>query len=266
MIIKDKIKTKIPIDDWNDYYVVADFDKTITTGKSKTSWSILAGSSLVPKNYIEERDAYYDKYRPIELDETLDPEYRKERVKEWFRLHIELFVKYKITAEIFEKAAKDLTVLEFRKGAKEFIEFLHDKNVPLIIISAGLGNFIEYFLKENDVYYDNVYIASNMIKFTDGVASGVEKNIIHSLNKNEVSLPEDIKEKVENRSKVLLLGDQLSDLQMVDDSLHESVIKIGFLHEETQDLIEKYKEGFDILIEDGESYIELNNKIMKEEN
>ena len=41
------------------------------------------------------------------------------------------------------------------------------------------------FEKEN---INNIYISSNKIIFKDGIANGVDKNIIHSLNKNEVSL------------------------------------------------------------------------------
>ena len=39
---------------------------------SKTSWSILASSDLVPKEYVKERQELYDYYRPIEIDEVLE--------------------------------------------------------------------------------------------------------------------------------------------------------------------------------------------------
>ena len=54
MIIKEKIKNSLPIKYLDDIYVVADFDRTITNGNSKTSWSILANSDLVPKIYKQE--------------------------------------------------------------------------------------------------------------------------------------------------------------------------------------------------------------------
>ena len=142
MYINKDIKAKLPINNFEEYYVVTDFDRTITKGNSKTSWSILANSDLVPKEYAEERQALYDIYRPIEIDEHLDLETKSAKVKEWFQKHIELFVKYETSEEVFEKAATDLRVMEFRDGAKEFISYLHKKNIPLIIISAGIGNFI----------------------------------------------------------------------------------------------------------------------------
>ena len=186
MIINSEIKSLLPIKDLDNVYVVTDFDRTITNGNSKTSWSILANSDLVPKSYVKERQELYDYYRPIEISETVDYSFRMKSMKDWFQKHIELFVKYKISEEIFEEAATNLQVMEFRPYAKEFIEFLHKNNISLIIISAGIGNFIESFLKHNNCYYDNIYISSNKIIFKDGIAVGVGENIIHSFNKTSI--------------------------------------------------------------------------------
>lgn len=207
MFINKNIKNTLPFTDYKNVYVVADFDRTITKGNSKTSWSILASSDLVPKTYIEERQALYDYYRPIEINESMDFELKSSLVKEWFKKHIELLIKYQVKEKDFETAATDLRVLEFRPGAKYFLEFLHENNIPLIIISAGIGNFIEMFLKNNNCYYNNIYISSNKIIFKDGIAVGVDNNIVHSLNKNEVSLPEEIQNSVKDRNNIILLGD-----------------------------------------------------------
>lgn len=256
MRVNEEKKNLYPMN-WKDCYVVADFDRTITNGVSKTSWSILAESDLVPPEYTKERQELYDIYRPMEIDPDMPLEEKSQKMKEWFALHINLFVKYGIKEELFEKAATDLRIMEFRRGAREFLRFLYENDVPMIIISAGIGNFIECFLKNNGCLYDNIYISSNKIKFTDGVASGVEDNIIHSLNKNEVSLPENIREKCEGRNNVVLLGDQVSDLNMVDESKHEGVIKVGFMTDETHGQLEEYERHFDIVIENGEDYNDL---------
>lgn len=256
MRINDKKKNLFPVD-WNDCYVVADFDRTITNGASKTSWSILAESDLVPKEYSKERQELYDIYRPIEIDPDMPTQEKSRKVKEWFELHINLFVKYGLKEELFEKAARDLRIMEFRPGAREFLKSLYENGVPVVIISAGIGNFIECFLRNNGCLYDNIFISSNKIKFTDGIASGVEDNIIHSLNKNEVSLPDDVKIKCDGRGHVVLLGDQISDLNMVDEAKHEGVIKVGFMTDDTAAQVDEYAKNFDIVIENGEDYIDL---------
>lgn len=257
MFISDTVKNSLPFQDLNNVYIVADFDRTITTGNSQASWSILANSDLVPKSYVEERQKLYEKYRPIELDETMDFKLRTQLIKEWFQKHIELFVKYQISEEIFEKAATNLRVLEFRPGAKEFLSFLNENQIPLIIISAGIGNFIETFLKRHDCYFNNIYISSNKILFKDGIAVGVGENIIHSLNKNEVSLPSCISRKLQGREQVILLGDQVSDLKMVDKNAHDFVLSVGFLTDERAEQLEVLKSNFDIVCEYNEDYYTL---------
>lgn len=261
MILNDRVKKILPIEELDDYYVVFDFDRTITNGSSKTSWSILAGSDLVPQCYIDERDELYKKYRPIELDEEMDFVKRSSLVSEWFRKHIELFVKYKISEEVFEKAGRDLRIMEFREGAKEFLQYLNEKNVPVIIISAGIGNFIESFLRANDAYFVNIYISSNKVIFENGIATGVGDNIIHSLNKNEVFLPGEIKNLVSKRNKVILLGDQISDLMMVDEALHDDVVKIGFYSTRSEVDVDLFKEKFDIVCLDNDDYNNLRDMI-----
>lgn len=264
MIIKDEIRKFLPINDLSNLFVVADFDRTITNGSSKTSWSILSESPLVPKEYKNERQEFYNYYRPIEVDESLDYEYKASQMKEWYQKHIGLFVKYKITEEIFKNAATDLRIMKFRPSAKEFIKFLHDNNIPLIIISAGIGNFIETFLTLNDCYYDNIYVSSNKIIFKDGIAVGVDTNIIHSLNKNEVSLPDNIKEKLSNRKNVLLIGDQISDLRMVDRSKHDHVYTNCFLCDENKSELEAIRKQFDIVCEIGDNYFDLKKVLFSE--
>lgn len=254
MFINENIKSFLPFKNLNNMYVVADFDRTITKGNSKTSWSILANSNLVPKSYIEERQALYNHYRPIEIDENMNFELKSSLVKEWFKKHVELFVKYKTSEKLFETAATDLRVMEFRPGAKEFIEFLNKNKIPLIIISAGIGNFIESFFKHNNCFFDNIYISSNKIIFKNGVATGVDNNIIHSLNKNEVSLPPEILNKLHHRNNVILLGDQVSDLKMVDKSAHDFVLSVGFLTEEHKEQFEALKSNFDIVCELNDDY------------
>ena len=266
MKIKESIKKELPIKNVNDYYVVADFDKTITGGSSMTSWSILANSDLVPNEYVSDRQVLYDKYRPIEIDTTLDKDYVNKEMYTWFKSHAELFVKYRMTEEVFNKAAIDKRKMEFRPHAEEFLKYLYEHNIPLIIISAGIGNFIEKFLETHNCYYDNIYVSSNIIEFKDGIACGVKNNIIHSFNKNEVSLPENIKDKVKNKKRVILLGDQLSDLNMVDYNNHDKVITIGFMTEKTEQYKKDYEEAFDILLEQTEDYGNVLNTLFSEVN
>ena len=258
-----KENTNERIKDWKDdeIYVLTDFDRTLTLGSSSTSWSILSKSDLVPKSYIEERNAFYEYYRPIEIDETLNYETKNNLMKEWWNKHINLFVKYQISEEIINKSSKDLRVMSFRKGAKEFLTNMFNRKIPVIIISAGIGNFIKQFLIDNNVFYDNIFIVSNFIKFENGVAVGVEDNITHSLNKNEVAMPENVKALIKNRHHIILLGDGLSDIKMAKEENRNDALKIGFLEENIDNNLQIYKDNFDVVGSDNTSFEDLKEKI-----
>ena len=242
-------------------YVLTDFDRTITVGNSESSWSILSKSDMVPKEYVEERQAFFNYYRPYEIDETLDYDTKNRLMTEWWNKHIGLFVKYQLSEEVINDAARNLRVMAFRDGAREFLHSMRDRNIPVIIISAGIGNFIEQFLIKNDCNYDNIFVVSNFIKFENGIAVGVSDNIIHSMNKNEVSLPDEIKELIKNRSNVILLGDSISDIRMAKEEARENALKVGFLEEKVEENRPYFEKEFDVVCTDNTGYNELSARV-----
>ena len=138
---------------------------------------------------------------------------------------------------------------------------MYKRNIPVIIISAGIGNFIENFLKINNCYYDNIYIYSNVIDFKDGYAIGIKDEVINSMNKNLVSLPDEIKNKIKNRNNIILLGDSLNDLKMIDEDKRVDALKIGFLEDNVEENKKYFINEFDIVCTDNASFDELNKKI-----
>jgi len=180
---------------------------------------------------------------------------------EWWNKHIGLFIKYRLKESVINEAARNLRVMAFRDGAKEFLENMRDRNIPIIIISAGIGNFIEQFLIKNNCNFDNIYIVSNFIKFEDGIAVGVCENVIHSLNKNEVALPNNIKEIIKHRPNIILLGDSVSDVKMAKEEDRESALKIGFLEEKIEENKSFFENSFDVICTDNTTYTELFDKV-----
>lgn len=262
MITYNKEKLNIA-NNWLDdtIRILIDFDRTITVGNSESSWGVLSKSNLVPKEYVKERQALYSYYRPFEIDEKLDYDTKNKLMIEWWNKHINLLIKYRLSESIINETAKNLTVMSFRDGAEEFFKNMNDRNIPVIIISAGIGNFIEQFLIKNDCYFDNIYIISNFIKFENGIAVGVCENVIHSLNKNEVALPQNIKDLIKDRTNIILLGDSISDIKMAREEDRESALKIGFLDENIEENKPYFEKSFDIVCTDNTTYTELFNKV-----
>ena len=243
------------------FYVVADFDKTLTEGTSNSTWAVMANANQVGSEYKEKRTALYNKYRPIEIDQTISEEEKCKAMDEWWKAHINLFYEYGLREEAIKNAILDRN-LKYRDGSKEFLRKMNEMNIPVIIISAGIGNVIEEFLKNEEDVLPNIRIVSNFIEFENGTIKSIKGETIHALNKNIVSLDNSSKKMLEGRENILLLGDGLADLKMISDEQKENAITVGFLEEKVEENLEYFNKEFDIVITNQGSLNDVN-KILK---
>lgn len=246
---------------YDNIHIVADYDKTLTDGLSHSSWSLFSRSGIMPEEYVNKRNEYYNYYRPIEIDYSLKEEYRKEKMKEWWGKHLQLLVDYSLSEEMIKNIVVDKQLMKLRDGADEFLHFLKEKNIPLIIISAGIGNFIEEVLKANKLLFDNIYIISNFLRFQNEGIKNFSDNIVHALNKNEHDLSDTIKSKISNRPNCLLLGDGIDDLKMISEEQREQALAVGFLEEKAEDNLKYFRENFDIVCTNNQSLEPITNLI-----
>ena len=239
--------------DLNKVYILADFNKTFTKGNSKTTWSIFATSNLFCEEYKKERNELFEIYKPYEDDENLDYESKKTKLSEWWKKHIDLFTKYKLTEDSFRKALEEDNIMELRDGVKDFLDFLNKNNIPLIIVSQGIGNFAKAFLEINNSYYDNIYITSNMVEFKNNIAIGNIGDITHNLNKSDITLPINISNKLKNRNQVILIGDEINDINILKIDKTSRNIKVGILTQKRELEIDNSKKNFDVVCSDDTS-------------
>ena len=247
-INKEKLK-KI---EKENYYIVTDFDKTITSFTSVDSWD--ASGKLLGEKFLKESDRLYKEYSPIELDYTISIEEKNEAMKKWYEECMDNYYKYNLTEEKLNKSIEN-SKLKFRRGAKQFLEQANKNNIPVIILSAGIGNVIEKFLKDNKCYYENMYIISNFIEFdSNGDMTQFDNSkIIHTLNKTlKNNLPNEWHEKIEQKQNALLFGDLLYDLNMLPKEKRQEAITFGFLRDNEK--IANFTSNFDITLtkEDGD--------------
>ena len=143
-------------------YVAIDFDKTITATESEDSWD--ATGKMLGKEFETKLSNLYKKYRPIELNYQITFEEKNKAMENWYQECMNLYYEYHLTKDKLEKSIEKSNLI-FRSGAKEFLAHMNKYNIPVIILSAGIGNVIEIFLKENKCYYNNIFIISNFISF-----------------------------------------------------------------------------------------------------
>lgn len=249
--------------DKDNYYVILDFDKTITSKKSLDSWMAIADFEILGEECKKEVEQLNAKYSPIELDYTLDYETKKQYMVEWYEKSMDILYQYGLT---HSKLLKSLQKgrLEFRKGAKEFLDNLHEKNIPVIILSAGIGNAIEEFLKMNHCYYDNIYIISNFIQFKEDKMQKFTNPIIHSMNKKiEGSLSMEWQGKIKKKQYAILCGDIIEDIQMVRKEDLNRTITIGFLNEKVEENLKFYQKNYDVVLTNEEACFQEVEKIIR---
>ena len=134
------------------------------------------------------------------------------------------------------------------------------RKVPLTVVSGGISEIILasfYAIMFNGEILDghkyleeeHLKIIANSFKYENDFAVDYLRPIIHSMNKQDFLYTAE--SKLNNRKKnVLVMGDLVEDIQMVDEKEHDIVLKVGFLNspERHASLIHKYEESFDMVI------------------
>lgn len=214
--------------------------------------SVLRNENYLSPDYPEKAKALYAKYRPIEKDPKISFEEKSRAMEEWWRTHFDLLIKSKLNKKDVEKAVSSSNLV-LKEGAAEILDILKSHKIPLIILSSsGLGDeAISWYLKSKGLLFKNTRIISNSFNWDEeGNIISVKEPIVHSLNKKEILIKQfpAISKAVGNKGNIILLGDSLSDADMVDGINYDNLIKIGFLNEDVENQIGDYKEKYDLII------------------
>lgn len=200
--------------------------------------------------YVE-RTKIFKHYRPIELDYTLEKEVKESYMRQWAKESFKLLSKY-ITEEIVNKSLINAN-LHLREGTKDFLKDLNIKNIPIIVMSSGIGNIVKGFLQKENCIYDNTVIVSNFFEFEKEKAKIDLENLMSTTNKEYIKIPEDIRKNLESKKACLLFGDLVEDLKMINKEKLENTLTFGFLDENIENNLDKFNNNFDIVLtEDGD--------------
>lgn len=251
-------KEKIIKEGVDNLIVLSDFDRTLTYGsvKGKRTPSLIAilreNGNYLGEDYAKKANILAQKYRPIEFSPKIKKKEKESLMTEWWTNHLKLLVKKGLNKNHIKQII-DSRKVKFREKAKEVFDFLNEKNIPLIIISAnGLGDEpISMFFKKEKMLYPNIFVISNSFVWDKkGNAVKYKKDVIHSLNKGKISINDYpfIESKTEKRKNIILLGDSFDDVEMADNFNYNNLIKISFLNDETAKNIKQYKKLYDVLI------------------
>jgi HAD superfamily hydrolase (TIGR01544 family) len=227
--------------------VITDFDYTMTilfdynTGKQYKSSYYLYDEDLIggdQKKFDEKRKKLDEEYAHYEFDTSFDIKIREQKMDEWYTKNLELYFIKKFTMESIDMMVQKLkNNIKFRPKLKEYIDLLLSIDIPLIIESGGVTQFIYGALKliypniDDLIKQKKIMIISNSFKFDekDKGCCGVEHEVIHCFNKADF-IGNNIHKEFPELKHVFILGDHLGDADCTKIFDKENVIGFGFVN------------------------------------
>ena len=265
----EQLKKKLAQFNKTNFHLVADFDGTLTKAfingkKVFSSYAYVRNKDYLGNEFSKISTQLKDHYRPIEFDPLVPQEEKNQKMEEWWTKHYELLIKHGMNLGIIKEILKTEKI-ELRQGYQKFFSLIKENQIPFLIFSAGFGNLIQEFFKLKDLLSPQTHIISNFISFDQaGKAVSYTRPLIHSFSKKEVQIKKFPYEKeITEKKNVILIGDTLGDTEMCQGVDHNTVIKIGFLNENTEELFDSYARAYDVLILNDGSLEYLNN-LLKE--
>ncbi|HLC47390.1 MAG TPA: hypothetical protein VJI75_06715 [Candidatus Nanoarchaeia archaeon] len=266
-----QLKSRIRGAGYQNLHILSDFDRTLTYGaingaKTPSIISMLRDGKHLTDDYAAKAHALFDKYHPIEIDQKIPVAEKKRFMQEWWETHNRLLIESGLSRADLEDIAKNGHV-RFREGVPEFLDILHKYDIPLVILSAsGCGDAIQLFFKQIGKDYSNIYYVTNKLNWDkNGKAVSVNGPIIHCMNKDETvlkSIPE-VYKSIKNRRNVLLLGDGIGDLGMIEGFDYLNLLKIGFLNFGYNDSRKEFERSFDIILQ-GDGNFDFVNVLIRD--
>lgn len=231
-------------------HVVLDFDRTLTVKRpgsddEVTTWHIL-GEHLPPEGKEEYTDLF-QKYRGVELRGELTTE----AAIDWWSASLELYIKYGVN--LIEVEKDFLNKASIRPGVAGLFRLCAKRNIPTIILSAGIRDVIEIWCRRYKIE-PSLIISTALTLDATGKMTGWQKDtLVHVLNKSETTHSELANIRAQ-RPKTFLIGDSLDDVTMASGG--SDVIRVRVLDPRTDEAtseqeVQRTLERFDALIQLG---------------
>lgn len=268
MDVQTKISTLVK-EGPSKLHVVSDFDRTLTPHKingekTSTSFAQFRNGGYLGDDYAKRAHELYDHYHPLEIDHNLDNDVRRQYMRDWWKAHLDLLVESGVSRDILASILSH-GGLKLRENGEVFFKLLRENSIPLLILSAGIGDIIKSLLLTSENLTENVHIISNFFEFSpDGRAVGVKMPVVSAANKDESEVAgSPYASQVIGRKNIILIGDSLDDLQMTHGMQYDHILTIGYLNEDEDARRAEFANNFDIVIEGDGSLAPVNEILLK---
>lgn len=238
--------------------VIADFDGTFTKKevngkKSAALMTILRDGEYLSEAGRQASDDLFNHYYPIEVDPDIGEQEKIDLMQEWWEKSFTVMRESRVTREMLLEICRS-PLLQWRDQLLDFLKILHERNIPLIIFSAGgFGKLaIQYLLEQENAFTSNIKIFSNKVTFNEnGCLLEIVQPIIHIANKTgDLLIKNNLLNAIPDRRQCLLIGDGLDDIKMVRGIDFDFTYKVAF----SRDNLEHFKKAFDLVLPIDGSY------------
>ena len=183
--------------------IITDFDLTLTKYqineiRGPSTYQLLQSKVIIGENAKVIHDLY-DYYHPIEIDPTIPPEIKQRYMNEWWEKANTAILEEGFKKNYLEAFINDSS-LYFRYNVDKVLEKCAEMNIPIIIVSGGIGNLIETSLTKISKV-ENLKIVSNFIGFDEEGKSTIFLQPEVRADKSKLLSG------VQTRKNLLLLGD-----------------------------------------------------------
>ncbi|XP_053570406.1 cytosolic 5'-nucleotidase 3A isoform X3 [Bombina bombina] len=206
-----------------------------------------------------------EKYYAIEIDPHLTIKEKYPFMIEWYAKSHALLIEQRLQKAKLAEVIRESDVM-LKEGFETFFDKLNEHSIPVFIFSAGLGDVLEEVIQQSGVYLPNIKVISNFMDFDEnGVLQGFKGELIHVYNKHDGALRNtEYFNHLKDNSNIILLGDSLGDLTMADGVPNvEHILKIGYLNDKVDALLEQYMDSYDIVLVKDETLDVANSIIQK---
>ena len=183
----------------------------------------------------------YHRYQPIERDANMPFEEKCIHMDAWWTQTYERYLTLDIQKSMLPEMIQRANI-QLRHGVDELMRLCRALQVPVKVISAGLGNFITLLLTAA-CGFDDSHIISNFLLFDQvGKLNGFSEPLIHSLKKSQVLKSHPL------RPHLLVLGDMPSDTNVLQSANCSTSLCIGYANDLAKVPLEGYLPRYDLLV------------------
>ena len=234
--------------------VVTDFDRTLTHGTCVECHLLVAHSAKVHESHPEtEKDLKM--LAEVSFLPVLD---RPEHLREagWWVNYHDTMKERGIRDHHIENAVGAHDEALFRPGVASFYEACRARDVPFVVVSAGLTNVVHWSFKKEISHLPVPHIVANYLN-SDGDVLPDRQPITSSGKQQALShAPEDLKETLKACPVTLVLGDKPNDSlvacqhprEICPDSDHH-ILSVGLFNATNKYPLDSFKEVYDVVLD-----------------